>query len=82
MKEYKEIYNEENKEAIKEKRNEYYQVNKETIVEKAKAYRQTHKETIKARAGEKIPCECGLLIRRDWLSRHKLSLQHQEQISK
>ena len=25
MKEYKEIYNEENKEAIKEKRNEYYQ---------------------------------------------------------
>ena len=45
-------------------------------------YRQKHKDTIEARAGEKIPCECGLLIRRDWLSRHKLNLQHQEQISK
>jgi hypothetical protein len=81
MKEYKEICNEENKEAIKEKKKEYYQVNKESIAEKGKVYRQNHKETIEARAGEKIPCECGMLIQRDWLSRHKLSLQHQEQIS-
>ena len=80
--EYNESYNEENKEAIKEKKKEYYQANKETIAEKAKAYRQNHKDAIEAKAGEKIPCDCGMLIRRDWLSRHKLSLQHQEQISK
>ena len=79
---YHKQYNEENKEAIKEKKKEYYQVNKETIAEKGKVYRQNHKETIEAKAGEKIPCECGMLIRRDWMSRHKLSLQHQEQISK
>ncbi len=75
-KEYNESYNEENQEAIKEKRKEYYQANKETIAEKAKSYSRTHKEIIEAKVGEKIPCECGMLIRRDWLSRHRTSLQH------
>ena len=54
---------------------------KPIIKEQSIKHRQNHKDAIEARAGEKIPCECGMLIRRDWLSRHKLSLQHQEQIS-
>ena len=81
IKEYNESYNEENQETIKEKRKEYYQANTETIAEKGKVYRQTHKEIIDAKVGEKIPCECGMLIRRDWMSRHKLSQQHNQQIS-
>ena len=54
------------------------------IAEKQKVYnQQPHiKQKKNEKAGEKIPCECGMLIRRDWMSRHKLSLQHQEQISK
>ena len=55
---------------------------KPIIKEQSIKHRQTHREIMEAKAGEKIPCECGMLIRRDWLSRHKLSLQHQEQISK
>ena len=76
IKEYKEVYNEENQEAIKEKKNEYYQSNKETITEKAKVFYQKNKERIQAKAGEKIPCECGMFIRRDWFSRHQTTLQH------
>jgi hypothetical protein len=76
IKEYNEIYNEENQEAIKEKKNEYYQANKELIAEKAKIYRQKNKERIESKAAEKIPCECGMLIRRDWFSRHQTTLQH------
>ena len=60
------------------------QVHKETIAAKTKEYRVTiDKHTIsqlEGRAEKKLPCECGMLIRRDWLSRHKLSLHHQEQM--
>ena len=55
---------------------------KPIIKEQSAKHRQNYKDTIETKAGEKIPCECGMLIRRDWMSRHKLSLQHQEQISK
>ena len=55
---------------------------KPIIKEQSIKHRQTHKDTIEAKAGEKIPCECGMFIHRDWLSRHKLSQQHNQQISK
>ena len=73
-----------NQEHIKEYDKQYKQENKEKITERNKVYnQQPHiKQKKNEKAGEKIPCECGMLIRRDWLSRHKLSLHHQEQISK
>ena len=49
---------------------------KPIIKEQGQDHRQKHKERIEAKAGEKIPCECGMFIRRDWLSRHQTSLQH------
>ena len=49
---------------------------KPIIKEQSNDHRQKHKERIEARAGEKLPCECGMFIRRDWLSRHQTSLQH------
>ena len=49
---------------------------KPIIKEQSNDHRQKHKERIEARVGEKLPCECGMLIRRDWLSRHRTSLQH------
>ena len=49
---------------------------KPIIKEQSNNHQQKHKERIEARAGERLPCECGMLIRRDWLSRHRTSLQH------
>jgi hypothetical protein len=79
-KENTEFCNDENQEFINVKKKECYQAHKETRAEKAKACRQTHKDGIEARAGKKIPCERGMLIRRDWFSRNKLSLRRQEQL--
>ena len=71
-------WREENQEHTKEYDKQYKQENKEKIAERNKAYnQQPHvKQKHNARAGEKLPCECGMLIRRDWLSRHRTSLQH------
>jgi hypothetical protein len=49
---------------------------KPIVKEQGKNHRQKNKERIEAKAGEKIPCECGMFIRRDGLSRHQTSLQH------
>ena len=49
---------------------------KPIVKEQSNNHRQKNKERIEAKAGEKIPCECGMFIRRDWLSRHQTSLQH------
>ena len=69
-----------NQEYIKEYDKQYKQENKEKIAERNKVHNQQHLKKNK-KAGEKIPCECGMLIRRDWLGRHKLSQQHNQQIS-
>jgi hypothetical protein len=61
-----------NQEHIKEYYKQYNQENKEIIAEKKKVYNQLPhiKQKINEKAGENIPCECGMLIRRDWLSRY------------
>ena len=51
---------------------------KPIIKEQAKQFRARHIIEIEAKAGEKLLCECGMHIRRDWLSRHKQSIQHNE----
>ncbi len=33
-------------------------------------------KSIRKKVGRKISCECGMFIRRDWLSRHQTRLQH------
>ena len=68
---YKEYY-ETNKDKIKE----YYIDNKNHILEQRKEYRKKNKDRIKEKVGEKIKCECGCDVRRDYLARHKLSQKH------
>ncbi len=68
----------ENKEYVKVCSEIYREENKEKVAESKKAYNQQPqvKQKQKENAEEKIPCECGMFIRRDWLSRHQTSLQH------
>ena len=60
-KEYNEEYREQNKEHIKEQRKEYQQKNKEQIAERNK---------------KKVSCECGCIIRKYELPRHKKTNKH------
>jgi len=65
-------YYEKNKEQISEKSKKRYEENKEQIKERTKEYRQNNKEQIK----EKITCECGSIINKDVLARHKKTNKH------
>ena len=63
--------------------NQYYrpeckECRKPIIKEEAKQYRVKHKDELEVKAGEKILCECGMHIRRDWLTRHKKSACHED----
>ena len=65
--------------------NQYYrpdckECRKPIIKKEAMKHRAKYREEIEARAGEKLLCECGMHIRRDWLSRHKQSIQHNERM--
>jgi hypothetical protein len=84
-KDKKKEYNETNKDRIKEKMKEYRENNKEKMKEyqennkdkmkeKMKEYRENHKE----HKSERVLCECGCTVRRDYFSIHNQSLKHQE----
>ena len=79
-KEYFKQYRENNKEHIKEYKKEYCKNNKELIAERDKKYKEANKEAIAERKKEKVTCECGCIIRRDSLAKHKKSNKHLELI--
>ena len=85
------IYYDKNNEKIKQQAKESYERNKDKILEREKIYRGSHKEqiykTIKkyAKANKdkinekckiKVTCECCTEIRRDYVTKHKLSIKH------
>ncbi len=72
---YKEWYDE-NRGYKLNYRKEYYEKNKELILEKIKAYREDNKEKIKIRKSEKYTCECGSIILKDILAKHKRCKKH------
>ena len=80
----KKIWNENNKEAVTEQRKKYYENNKEAIAERVKKWRENNKEKIaekqKAYNKVKVTCECGCIITRDSLAKHKQSNKHLELI--
>ena len=51
---------------------EYYEDNKEHINEKHKKYYEDNKEKI----NEKITCECGSIVKKRCIARHRKSLKH------
>jgi len=73
-------YYEQNKDKIaeknKERKKEYYKQNAEQIKEKAKEYKEQNREQIAKKNAEKITCECGCIVSRISISRHKTSKKH------
>ena len=66
IKDYKKQYRIDNQNKIKEKKKQYYNDNKDKINEKKKV---------------KVECECGSVVRKGDLTRHKKSKKHQNYIN-
>ncbi len=90
-KQYRKDYYHNNKEKIAEKAKKYYEENKEMFLKKRKEYCDNNKEKEKERHKkyyennkekivEKIKCECGCMISRIHISRHRKSKKHIELI--
>ena len=77
IKERKKIYRENNQETLKEKAKLYHHTNQEAINEKKKCYYHENKEHLNEKKKEKMTCECGVIVRKNDLSRHKRSIKHQ-----
>lgn len=54
----------------------YYQANKERIKAQQAKYRAANKEKLRAYNLTKVECECGCLITRINLSRHRKTAHH------
>ncbi len=78
MKEYNKKYIKDNKEKKTEIDKEYYENNKEHIKSNVSKYRENNKDKIKEYQKEKITCECGCLIYRNNILRHKSTQKHVE----
>ena len=75
-KEYIKEYRKVNEEKLNQKSKEYRKVNEEKLNQKSKEWYKANKEKIKERKNEKISCECGCVISRTRISRHKNSKFH------
>jgi len=71
-KEYYETY----KKDIQEKIKEYYEEHKEEIIQYKKEWYNNNKDKIQEKKSIKITCDCGCLITKQHLERHRKTLKH------
>lgn len=72
--EYCKEYYEKNKDKIKE----YREKNKETISKREKEYYKINKDTISEKRKQIIECDCGVVLRKDTLLKHKKTKKHKQ----
>lgn len=66
----------EKKDRKQEKDKAYYKANKDKINEKDRAYKKANRDILNEKAREKITCDnCGAIVRKDGISKHKKSLK-------
>ena len=73
---------EKNKERLQLYDKEYREKNKEHLQLYKKEYHEKNKEKINAYRAEKIVCECGCVIRRSDISRHRKTKKHNDLMNK
>jgi len=74
--ENKKIFYQDNKDKIKEYQKEYRDKNKELINENNKKYQIKNDNKIKEQAREKVQCECGSIVSKDFLTKHRKRPKH------
>jgi len=60
---------------------EYREDNKEALIQQKKQYRQANRDKIKTRKKIKITCECGSVVRKNDIARHRRTQKHQRFIN-
>ena len=82
QKEYDKNRRIEKRDELKLQKKEYYEKNKEVVSVKQKEYYKKNSERIKQRVSErgneKITCECGSVVSRGSMTKHKKSIKHLE----
>ena len=69
-------YRQNNKELVREQEKLAYERNRDQKSEHKKVYYQNNKDKIKVDSAVKITCECGCVIRRGDIARHRKSKKH------
>jgi hypothetical protein len=82
LNEKKKKYHDENKDKINRQRKERYNENKDKLKEKQKNYREEHKKKINEKRKEKFTCECGIIVTKSHIARHRKTLKHIQYIEK
>ena len=73
-------YRADNKQRKRDKQKLYRENNKAMIAEKAKAYYEQNRETLLPRRNEKICCECGCMVSKYTLDKHKAKNKHKQRM--
>jgi len=74
--EYNTQYRTEHREHINERKKQHYVENREQILDQKKQYNIDNKEQIAEKGKVKTTCECGCIIRKKEILRHKRSKKH------
>jgi len=69
-------YQQDKKQEIKQQRKTFYENNKDRLKNSMKKYREDNREELNKKQKEKILCDCGEMIDRRNLARHKKTLKH------
>jgi hypothetical protein len=69
-------YNEINKDKISEQKKEYYKKNKSIINEQTKQWYEKNKDECNKKALQKVTCECGCVVAKAALSKHRKTKKH------
>ena len=56
---------------------EHYQDHKQAIAQRTKQYRETNRDKIKARRSIKTKCECGAVVCKDGIAKHRRTKKHE-----
>ena len=71
-------WREENKESLAQKAKIYREKNKEKISQRKKVYHKENREKNVQKMREKITCDCGSVVRKSGIVRHKKTAKHQK----
>ena len=69
-------YHIDNKDKLKEKQKIYVNDNRDLVLEQKKQHYINNKYIINIKASQKITCECGCVVRKSDIARHKKSKKH------
>jgi len=82
IKERKKVYRDKNRDEIKEQKKVYYEEHIDEFKERNKEYYYHNKDEILEKSKEKITCECGAIVCKNHISRHRITQKHLKLLEK